>query len=178
VPDACDLALVTSFDLNSNSIPDECELDGGTPFCFGESNCPCGNDSAIGAGQGCSNNSGLGARLIGSGATDVSSDELLLSVVNLPPTGFAQFIQGTAVSGAPFQDGKRCAAGAVIRLGLKATVSGASSYPQLGDLSVSVRGVVPASGGVRYYQVWYRNPLGPCATGSNLSNGLSVVWVP
>jgi hypothetical protein len=34
------------------------------------------------------------------------------------------------------------------------------------------------AGGVRYYQLWYRNVPGLCGTFSNLSNGVSVVWIP
>jgi len=178
IPDTCDLTAATSFDLNSNAIPDECEQLGGTPFCFGETGCPCGNNSAPGANQGCRNSTGFGAELVGSGLTDVSSDGLLLTVTRLPTNGFAVFIQGTAVSGAPFSDGKRCAAGTVIRLGLETVSGGTTAYPQFGDPTVSVRGLVPPTGGVRYYQAWYRNPTGPCQTGSNLTNGVSVVWQP
>jgi len=39
-------------------------------------------------------------------------------------------------------------------------------------------GTVPAAGGVRYYQVVYRNNGGPCGTGFNVTNGVSVIWQP
>ncbi len=176
IPDACDIASLTSADLNANAIPDECEVNGGTPFCFGYAGCPCGNNSAPGSGQGCRNSTGLGAMLVGSGLTSLSADGLVLSVTHLPPAGFCLFFQGDAQTNAPFADGRRCAAGAVVRLATKSHAS-FSSFPQFGDLSVHTRGLV-AVPGVRTYQVWYRNPAGPCHTGSNLSNGLSVIWVP
>ena len=62
IPDSCDVAHGTSQDLDSNGIPDECETNGGVPFCFGETGCPCGNNSAPGAHQGCVNSTGAGSR--------------------------------------------------------------------------------------------------------------------
>ncbi|MCY2960692.1 MAG: thrombospondin type 3 repeat-containing protein [Planctomycetota bacterium] len=180
VLDSCDIAGATSQDLNGNAIPDECETNGGTPFCFGYTGCPCGNDAVNGSGEGCRNSTGVGARLVGSGLTSLSADGLLLSVVQLaaPPSGasFCLFFQGSAQTNVPFLDGRRCAGGAVVRLATKSH-TGASTYPQPGDQSVHTRGLVAAPG-VRAYQVWYRNPSGPCGQGSNLSNGLSVIWVP
>jgi hypothetical protein len=53
-----------------------------------------------------------------------------------------------------------------------------ASYPTGLDLPISTKGMVGAAGGVRYYQTWYRNVPGPCGTLSNLSNGVSVIWIP
>jgi hypothetical protein len=182
IPDSCDIASATSQDANTNGIPDECELNGGTPFCFGDSGCPCGNNSFTGSGQGCMNSSGQGAQLVGSGLTQVSNDNLVLTCSHLPipqvAPGFVQFFQGTASTSIPFNDGRRCVSGSLIRLATKAQSTGISGYPLLGDLSISQRGLVPPTGGVRYYQAWYRNAIGPCGSGSNLSNGVSVIWAP
>jgi hypothetical protein len=167
--------------VNANSIPDECEIDGGTPYCFGEVGCPCGNNSALGAGQGCLNTTGLGASLVGVGQTIVSADSLVLTVTNLPgATGFCLFFQGTTQPNAPFGDGKRCVGGSQIRLDNAAITAFASSYPQAGDPSISVKGVVPVNGAVRNYQVWYRNSDPTFCTSAtfNFSNGVSVLWVP
>ncbi len=181
VPDLCDIANATSLDQNANSIPDECETNGGTPYCFGYSSCPCGNNSAAGSGQGCVNSTGQGAILLGSGQSSLSNDQLALTASNLPipgtGSGFALFFQGNAASNAPFRDGLRCVAGSQVRLGTQGHLSGTTSYPQGGDLPVSVKGMVTAPG-ARYYQAWYRNVLGPCGAGSNLSNGVSVIWIP
>ncbi len=183
IPDTCDLANMTSQDLNGNTIPDECEVNGGTPYCFGYVGCPCGNNSTPGSGEGCLNSSGLGGMLLGSGLTSLSMDGLVLTASNLPVppipggTNFILFFQGAAATNVPFQDGIRCATGTQIRLGTKAHMGGSVSYPQMGDQSVSMKGLV-AGPGARYYQGWYRNGAGPCGTGSNLTNGLSVIWVP
>jgi hypothetical protein len=180
VPDSCDIADGTSHDANGNGIPDECELDGGTPFCFGDGhpNCPCNNNSANGAQAGCLNSTGLGGKLVGSGTTKVSRDALVLHASDMVQ-GVCVYLQGDAVTQAPFGDGLRCASGQLIRLATKAMVGGAASYPQAGDPSISVKGHVPASGGVRLYQVFYRNPNGsPCGALFNITSGVNVVWQP
>jgi hypothetical protein len=180
VPDSCDIANHTSQDLNGNGIPDECELNGGTPFCFGDGhpNCPCNNNTATGAQQGCANSTGQGGKLVGSGVTKVSADTFVLHASNMIQ-GVCVFLQGDAVTQAPFGDGLRCASGQLIRLANKGMSGGASSYPQAGDPSISVKGLVPPAGGVRYYQVFYRNPNGsPCGTFFNITSGVNVIWQP
>jgi hypothetical protein len=180
VPDSCDIANGTSQDTNGNGIPDECELNGGTPFCFGDGhpNCPCSNNSASGAQQGCLNSTGQGGTLVGSGVTKVSADSLVLHAGNMIQ-GVCVFLQGNAVTQAAFGDGLRCASGQLIRLATKSVAAGSSSYPQAGDPTISVKGLVPAAGGVRYYQVFYRNPNGsPCGTFFNITSGVNVVWQP
>lgn len=43
----------------------------------------------------------------------------------------------------------------------------------------TARAGVPAAGGTRYYQLWYRDTATFCsASPFNLSNGIRVVWVP
>jgi hypothetical protein len=182
IGDACDITLGFSTDLNDNHVPDDCEQNGGTAYCFGDTGCPCGNFSFPLSGQGCAYVPGFGAALSGTGATDVSADALVLSASNLPPppggTGFVLFFQGDAATSAPFNDGKRCAGGTMVRLATKSHTGTTAAYPGAGDPSVSVRGGVPAGGGAFYYQAWYRSFPGMCGTFSNLTNGVSVVWVP
>jgi hypothetical protein len=180
VPDSCDIANHTSADANGNGIPDECELNGGTPFCFGDGhpNCPCSNNSASGAHQGCLNSTGQGGKLLGSGITKVSADGFSLHASNMIQ-GVCVFLQGDSITQAPFGDGLRCASGQLIRLATKSVVAGGSSYPQTGDPTISVKGLVPPGGGVRYYQVFYRNPNGsPCGTFFNITSGVNVIWQP
>jgi hypothetical protein len=116
-----------------------------------------------------------------SGNANVTADTLLLSGSQMPNSS-ALYFQGTAQvaagAGSVFGDGLRCATTAVIRLGTKFNASGQSSYPALGDPSVSVKGLVPA-GATRMYQVWYRNAAAFCNVETfNLTNGLQVVWAP
>jgi hypothetical protein len=182
IPDSCDIANLTSQDLNTNGIPDECETNGGTPYCFGYSACPCGNNVPSGSQQGCQNSSGLGTRLVGAGTTQISNDNLVLSLSNLPPppigSSFVMYVQGTAQANIPFQDGKLCIGGSIIRMAIRPYSGTVGAYPGGTDPAVSIRGSVPVTGGVRYYQAWHRDTPLPCGTNSNLSNGLSVIWTP
>jgi hypothetical protein len=46
-------------------------------------------------------------------------------------------------------------------------------------LSVSVRGALPAAGGVRYYQGYYRNNAAFCTSATwNFSNAMRFTWLP
>ncbi len=155
-----------------------------TPLCFGDGSgtaCPCGNSG--GAGRGCASSIfASGARLSATGNARVTADTLVLSGTGLPNAA-CLFFQGTSVSngslGSAFGDGLRCATGTIARLGTKTASGNAAAYPQAGDQDVSVRGAVPASGAVRYYQLWYRNAAAFCTASTfNLSNGLRVTWLP
>jgi hypothetical protein len=184
IPDTCDIAGGGSIDQNGNTIPDECEQSGGTPFCFGDGaanggiDCPCMNNSTPGQQVGCLNSTLAGGQLLGTGTTSVSGDTLVLNATGLPPTGFAVFLQGVTITTVPFGDGVRCAGGALIRLATKPVVAGTVSYPVGAELPISVKGMVPPTGGVRYYQNYYRDPSGPCGTFFNVTSGVSVIWQP
>jgi hypothetical protein len=173
-------AAATSADANANGVPDECEANGGTPFCFGDDNpsCPCANDSAPGAGQGCRNSTGAGGKLVGTGSIHTSTDTLTLHATNLV-SGVCIFLQGKAVNLATFGDGLVCAGSELKRLASKTVVAGAATYPQVGDLAISVKGAVPPNGGPRNYQVYYRDPIAsPCGTLYNITSGVRVYWQP
>jgi hypothetical protein len=152
-------------------------------FCFGDGTggvCPCGNYGFT--GEGCSNSSGFGSRLAASGTPSVAGDTLSLTasgVLNGAPT---LFFQGTNPEngglGTAFGDGLRCASGTIVRLGTHAASGGQVSYPAGGDAAISVRGAVPA-GATRHYQAWYRNSVTFCTSSPfNLTNGMSVTWLP
>jgi Tol biopolymer transport system component len=153
-----------------------------TPFCFGDGSlaaCPCGNSGAENHGCATAFFPG-GAYLGGYGTSRVGADTLLLQAEQL--TGnVTLFYQGDAQQPPTvLDDGLSCVSGAIVRLGTKANVGGVSSYPQAGDLAVSIKGVIPAAGGTRYYQGWYRHGnvnFCPPAT-TNRTNGLIVVWAP
>jgi len=69
----------------------------------------------------------------------------------------------------------------VVRLGSRTTVNGTLSFGHTiaGDAPLSISGQVPPGGGVRHYQVFYRNAAGFCTSATfNLSNGVGVVWTP
>jgi hypothetical protein len=156
-----------------------------TPYCFGDTSgtaCPCGNVGAPGRGCPSSVNSS-GALLVASGLSDVSSDTLSIAASSMPSNSSCLFFQGTASTagggGSVFGDGLRCASGTIIRLATKAVTGGTASYPGAGDSRISIRGLVPTSGGQRFYQAWYRNAASFCTASTfNTTNGISVVWQP
>lgn len=153
------------------------------PFCFGDGSmvaCPCGING--GAKRGCANGATTnGARLSQpTGLNEVSNDSVGFTVDGLPPSSVCLFFQGTAQTPhTTFGDGLRCTGGTVIRLAIKTAAGTSASYPVAGDAPVSVSGLVPAGGGSRAYQVWYRDSSSFCnAATYNLSNGLMVHWLP
>ncbi len=164
---------ITKFSGGSTPITNFCPGDGtGTA-------CPCANESAVGADEGCLSSLGTGGKLRGSGSSSLSADTVVLTGTQMPNSS-ALYFQGTSQqsggAGASFGDGLRCAGGTIVRLGTKANAAGASQYPEVGDPSVSVRGLVGAPG-TRVYQVWYRNAAAFCTASTfNLSNGIEVTW--
>ncbi|MBK7643410.1 MAG: M36 family metallopeptidase [Planctomycetes bacterium] len=155
-----------------------------TPYCFGDGGgaaCPCANLG--GPGVGCGNSTGQGGGLAGAGTVQVSSDSFVLSTSGTPANATVVFFQGVnqdnGGAGIALFDGLRCVSGSVIRLGVKASSGGSASYPQLGDVSISVRGQIPLVGATRHYQAQYRDPANFCtAATSNFTNGVTAIWVP
>ncbi len=155
----------------------------GTAFCFGDGSgtiCPCGNSGTVGNGCASSLNAS-GANLSGSGVASIANDTFVLSGTGMPNSS-ALYFQGTgrvnAGAGSVFGDGLRCAGGSVTRLGTQVNAGGGSQYPTGGDLAVSVKGSNVA-GGVRTYQVWYRNAAAFCTADTfNVTNGYEVTWLP
>jgi hypothetical protein len=185
-----DKRVITYTSTASNIVPNDTNgfrdifastLGGpGTAFCFGDGTgtaCPCGNNGV--AGNGCANSvNASGAHLEASGSPSVASDTLILRGNGMPNAACLYF-QGTTQQSSVFGDGLRCAGGALIRLGTEVNVAGASQYPGAGNPPVSVRGMVPAAGGVREYQCWYRNAAPFCTPNTfNLTNGLEISWQP
>lgn len=157
----------------------------GSSFCAGDGSaapCPCANSGL--ARHGCENSFTTGGGfLFASGTASVSADTVTLRAFGLPPGSLALCFQGdaqeSAGAGIALGDGLRCVSGAVLRLGSRNALAGAMSfgYGNVSDPAVSVRGQIPPSGGVRHYQVWYRNAASFC-TGEtfNLTNGLTLAW--
>lgn len=150
-----------------------------TPYCFGDlGGCPCEPGAA---GHGCpSSFDANGALLAGSGAAELDADSLSLTATGVG-NGFVTFLQGSTVlgggAGVVFGDGLRCTGGQVVRLKTKLASGGTAIYPAAGEPAISVKGMVPAAGGFRGYQVWYRNPTAFCTEGTfNFTNAVAVDW--
>lgn len=142
--------------------------------------CPCGNGAT---GNGCPNSVVPdGAHLGSVGLPSVIGDSLGLVASGMPTTSFALFFQGTTTpetGPALVGDGLLCVTGSVIRLGTKNATGGSAQFPGAGDPSIHVKGLIPAGGGTRFYQVWYRNPADFCTHDTfNFTNGIKVLWTP
>ena len=88
-------------------------------FCFGNGllhGCPCGNHSAVGAQEGCANSTGVGASLVGTGAVQVGSDSLRLSVQGAPAGVPGLVFSGQSEIAVPFKDGILCTGNPTERL--------------------------------------------------------------
>jgi hypothetical protein len=140
--------------------------------------CPCGNFSA--AMNGCGNSiNAAGGALDLAGSASLSADTLVLNGTGMTNSN-AMYFQGTTFGYVQtiYGDGLRCVAGTVVRLGTKTNAGGASQYPSVGDLPVSVRGAVGAPG-TRFYQVIYRDGGNFCTPSQfNATNGLAIEWAP
>jgi hypothetical protein len=156
----------------------------GTTYCPGDGTgtaCPCANSGN--AGHGCANSIDPGGALLtASGIARVSGDSLVLSGEGMPNAS-ALYFQGTTQlgggGGVVFGDGLRCTGGSLIRLRVKINVGGRSQFPEPGEVPISVAGQIPPSGGLRNYQIWYRNAANFCTASTfNLTNGVAIDWLP
>lgn len=147
----------------------------GTPFCFGDGSglaCPCGNLGAT--GEGCANSAGTGGLLTAGGSNSFGADDITFSVVGLPAAKPALLFVGDASlgTGNPFGDGIRCVGGSIQRLDVLFTDGGGAANWPAGQAAMGGWG----AGDQRFFQVWYRDPAGPCSSMFNTSSGLDVTF--
>jgi len=156
------------------------------PYCLGTfDDCPCAN-AGIGL-AGCENAHSTGGVLLEAlGVPSVSADTIRLVATGMNPNASPAglFFQGTQRldNGTVLNDGLLCAGGDIIRLKGKVSINGTASFGfgNPADPPVSVRGALPAAGGTRFYQLWYRSqPAMFCPPARfNMSNGVEIVWGP
>jgi hypothetical protein len=151
----------------------------GTSFYFGDGTSglgrPCANQSALGAGEGCVNSTGIGARLTATGSPLFVDDDLGFLLNGGRPNQPRLLVQGEGQQVLPFKDGIFCLSNPTERVEvviLDGSGSGSTSS------SMVTNGAIPGPGATRYYQQWYRDPqLSPCGSGSNFSNAVQVDWI-
>jgi hypothetical protein len=144
---------------------------------------PCDNPNTHG---GCQNSTGNGAVLAACGSGSVTTDDLELEVTRCPPNKLTLLFMGPGQAAAVYADGIRQASPlngvGVYRFGgLPANAQGSSirgpglvaqslGFPQL------LGHIQP--GQTWNFQIWYRDPQGPCQGFSNFSNGVEVAFTP
>jgi hypothetical protein len=176
-PSGCEQAFVVRLPADPASPTTACFGDGTS----GAAACPCGNNGSQGSGCASSINPS-GARLAAIGQARLGADSLQLLGSGMPDAP-ALYFQGTTLlsggAGVAFGDGLRCVGGTILRLRTRQNSAGGSIVPGVSEPSLSALGQVPTAGGVRHYQVWYRNSAAYCTPAAfNLTNAVSVVWTP
>jgi hypothetical protein len=156
----------------------------GTAFCAGDTLtiCPCGESGLL--GHGCSNSSARGAIVRGSGTTN---PDTVVIVGEAEPTDAASvLVQGSAATQPmAFGDGVSCLGGNLLVLYVHNASDGSIQLPAPGDPTISARslalGDLIAPGSMRYYQVFYRDPVlthcpPPSGNSWNASNAVAITW--
>ncbi len=155
---------------------------GATQYGSCGSGAPCANSDGHG---GCRNSTGQGGVLGAFGTNSVAADDLVLEARWLPPSVNAIAFMGRGSTSVILGDGLRVAApgfgSSLYRFSVHP--AGADGVLQYGPgLVASTQSYPPAgqiqSGQTWNFQVWYRNVGGPCGSGSNTTNGLSVTFAP
>jgi hypothetical protein len=160
----------------------------GVITCTAHSGCPCmGQNNTYQHVQenedsgGCKHSAHIEARLFADGVASVSADSVEILTHDLPTHTSALVVQGQPAQASVFGDGRLCVGGAIVRMALHTVSNGQDVYPQAGESGIALRGALPAGGGMREYQVVYRDPypFGYCTSSTfNTSNGYVIVWRP
>jgi len=141
---------------------------------------PCGNVDAV---AGCFNSSGLSVRLAGCGSSSVAADDLELSIARAPAGEFAALVMGAPAGPTPFGNGQACLATGSARSILDVRLVGADGRARFGPGLVARSQGLGAAGPIAVgsswtFQVWYRDPGGPCGAAANASDARDFVFAP
>ena len=161
------------------AVPGAAQIVG--PTCMG-TGCPCANDDAsAGCGNaGLDGSTATGASLSGSGTADVLFDDLVLYVEGVRAGASGLVFMGPVSIQTPFGDGFRCVGAGgtgTFRFPVRqADTEGRFRETDLVARSQTFAGGTITPGSTWFFQGWYRDPLGPCGNGFNLTNALEVLF--
>jgi len=150
-------------------------------FCLGDEGCPCDNPSETG---GCATSSGVGGTLTRAGTLSVSADDLLIAGEGLPIEQFTVLFMGAGAKSDPgtIGDGRRCISGPIFRFRKASTGPLGRVIYGPGLVETSCTSFPPAgcitAGSTWYFQLWFRDPDGPCFSGFNTTNALELTFTP
>ena len=155
-PDGCDLYDGTSSDANADGVPDEC---GSNVFNY------CSSTP---------NSTGQAAVMSMEGSVELSLEDFTLKAGPVPDD-YGLFFYGPTMHDQPLGNGRLCITGSLIRF--------PATFAAGGEFSLAVDVTDPAPGGSAFlpgetwlFQCWFRDP--GTGTGSDLSDGLSVTFLP
>ena len=147
---------------------------------------PCGNDPPTAIPGGCVNSTGFKG-FIGpnGGSFSVTNDDLVLVSSNLPLNQFGLVFMGRGQALAPLGDGVLCISGGGIGL-FRFPVHDTGPFGQIEEgpgLVAHSQASFPSAGHITAGQSWnfqlfYRDPAGPCGTGFNMTNGVRITFTP
>ena len=166
---ACDSGAVYAFDLAPTA----------SQHCACAADAPCGNTDDHG---GCANSTGAGAVLAACGGASVAADDLRLVSTQMPPYAIDLFfMSATPRAATPMGDGLRCVGGTLFRFPVT-QADAAGKVEHAGLVQQAATHLPPVgqitAGSTWYFQDWYRDPMGPCGTTSNVTNVVRVTFVP
>jgi hypothetical protein len=116
------------------------------------------------------------------GTTSYFTDDLVLHVTHLPANKTGLWLMSAAQVQVPLGDGLRCVGSPFYRFGSFNSGPTGSASKGRGIIAASCT-MLPSAACIQMgqtwnFQVWYRNPTGPCGSGTNLSNGETVTFSP
>jgi hypothetical protein len=118
------------------------------------------------------------------GSGSVASDDLYFVSNRLPPHHSGILFIGDATTAVPFSNGIRVVASGGLGLyRFPAQQSDALGMLTTGPGLVALSNHFPPAGHITAgqtwnFQLWYRDPQGPCGGSTNFSNGVQVAFVP
>jgi hypothetical protein len=145
-------------------------------YCSCPSASPCGNADSHG---GCANSTYAGGVLTSAGSGSLAAADLRLQAFDLPQYQVAVLAIGTHAVAMPFGDGRLCVWGDVVHAPAQATWNRGQV-----DWESGIAGVIASLGAPiqpgesRHFQLYYRDPFGPCGSGVNLTNAVRVDFTP
>lgn len=144
----------------------------GAPSCLGAAlPCPCGN---VSADAGCLNSRGRGAFLAGGGSASLTDDDLRLAAIDLPKGKSCVGFVGNLSTPSPFGAGVLCAGSPNQRLPVRnSSDSGVVVYDGGIVSSLGLGGQTSST-----FQVWFRDPGGPCGAEFSVTSALTITWTP